>query len=538
MISKSFVRFCKQSGFKLTKGQTMACSVAFDGAQPRGFWTQRETAAEMFACNDEISSDARRVVLFKKGRDVGGTRIGAIRLLHLGLTIPLTVRGEDGRETELLAPGEPCCGFIIAPDMRGGRHALRFVAGQVEHQQELRARVVAQTSDSITIRRDDKRVVIIEVIPASARGSASRGRSLFGVLLTEAAFFEDEDHKVNDVQIFAAVIPRVIDGGQVIIESTPWTEAGLVHQLFTQNFGHPVTCLAIHAPTLLMRDDAHTKRVVELESRRDPENALREFGAEFLSGGSSSFFDGNAIAAAIDTQIFLPRAANLQSKYFVGCDWAYVTDSSTTAVLERWPDDDILRVACLDELRPEKGAPLVPSEVGAHVAKFAATYGSSEVFSDRFYSESNKESLGKENVTLSFVPDGVTGKEETYVFARELLNAGKLRLPNHPRLLSQLRAIVATPKAGGGLSISSPRRAGGGHGDLVSALVASCWAARIGAHRTKKHPMPTNPVTLYHSPLEGIVGTLSDYRPVESGGPYEQQLLDTALSHLRHRNGL
>jgi hypothetical protein len=59
-----------------------------------------------------------------------------------------------------------------------------------------------------------------------------------------------------------------------------------------------------------------------------------------------------------------------------------------------------------------------------------------------------------------------------------------VRLPNHGRLLAQLKAIIAKPTPAGGLSISSPRRVNGGHGDLVSALVL-CLAALPSSYAPK-----------------------------------------------------
>jgi hypothetical protein len=67
---------------------------------------------------------------------------------------------------------------------------------------------------------------------------------------------------------------------------------------------------------------------------------------------------------------------------------------------------------------------------------------------------------------------------------QKLLRERRLRLPNHPRLLAQLRAIVCQPLSGGGYRISSPRRAGA-HGDLVSALVNAIWSSNRKATAPK-----------------------------------------------------
>jgi hypothetical protein len=66
------------------------------------------------------------------------------------------------------------------------------------------------------------------------------------------------------------------------------------------------------------------------------------------------------------------------------------------------------------------------------------------------------------------------------MFVRGLLRTGKLKIHAVPRLIAQLRAVSSTPIAAGGIRITSPRRVGQAHGDIVSALVLGCWAAKEG----------------------------------------------------------
>lgn len=82
------------------------------------------------------------------------------------------------------------------------------------------------------------------------------------------------------------------------MSSTPWAESGLLFDEFTRNFGSPITAIAAHAPTLLMNPSKAIEVAREVE--RDPENARREFGAEFLSVGSGLFFDNAAVTRALD----------------------------------------------------------------------------------------------------------------------------------------------------------------------------------------------------------------------------------------------
>ncbi len=56
------------------------------------------------------------------------------------------------------------------------------------------------------------------------------------------------------------------------------------------------------------------------------------------------------------------------------------------------------------------------------------------------------------------------------------MSEGNVLLLDDPALIRQLREVQGRAVAGGGLSITSPRRKGG-HGDLASAYVGAVWYA-------------------------------------------------------------
>ena len=55
-----------------------------------------------------------------------------------------------------------------------------------------------------------------------------------------------------------------------------------------------------------------------------------------------------------------------------------------------------------------------------------------------------------------------------------------MKIPKHPRALTQLKAVRSKPLPGGGIAITSPVRAGA-HGDVASAIVGALWASSEGA---------------------------------------------------------
>ncbi len=154
-----------------------------------------------------------------------------------------------------------------------------------------------------------------------------------------------------------------------------------------------------------------------------------------------------------------------------GGDLAFRGDSSALVIVHtragvRW-------VAEVLELRPEKGVPLKPSEVCGRFVERLQAHGCSFLMADGHYQESITEFLM--SAGLIYVP-APNRPVDAYVRARMLFRQGVVRLPNHPRLLSQLKEVQGRPQTGGGISIINPRSKTGGHGDILSALVLALYA--------------------------------------------------------------
>jgi hypothetical protein len=466
----SFLHFVEAMlGIKLSPGQRILWAVLSGAAQPESFEGEdREIARQLFGDVDRIPRKLLSTVSLVKGRRIGATRVIAARLIYLGLTSKLTT-----------APGEVAAGMLVGPDLRVAQNVLNFITGMIDSSPALQHREVKRTETSVFMLRDDGRQITFECLPASRGGSAVRGRTLFGLIMDEGAFFGSEENAVSDAEVFRAAVAGLIPGGQAFVSSTPYTEAGLLFDLHEANFGHPVTGVSVAAPTRLMRtDDPEILEMVERETLRDPVTAAREYEAVFLSRGSSLFFDSAAIEAAIDYALVLPLAA--RGRMAAGVDPGFTKDCA--AFVAVGDHDGVITVHVLDELQPAKGSPLAPSFVFDRWAALAKSLGISSLRTDTFYRESLREVCDAHKLTLDDVPGGQNGKRRMYERLRALLAEGKVRLPNHPRLIEQLRKVMQKPTPGGGLSITSPRsKRGGDHGDLVSALVAAVWAIDEGS---------------------------------------------------------
>jgi hypothetical protein len=447
---------------RLTPAQRVLALVAFDSIEPGELEGEaRQLALRLFGGIDTIPQSARSVLAIVKGSRVGGSYIfAAIYSLWRALTADLSG----------LAPGEQASALIVAPDMRLARQCLRYALGAAKSVSAIAVLIESEAADGFVLRRSDGAAVAIEVLPATRGGSAVRGRSLVSMVMTEPSFMRDENAAINDLDLFRAGAPRVLRGGLVVLESTPWAEAGLLYDLFSKNFGEPSTALAAHAPTLLMRPD-ETAAVVARERERDPDNAAREFDAEFILGGSGLFFGPELLSPAMVPGLDVFSEGG---QTFVGGDIGLVTDASAFVAVRR--TRDLLIVQDILEMRPRKGSPLKLSEVIARASDFARKNGTQQIIVDHYELAAGREHL-RGDITLKAAPGGQEAKVARFIQLRENFRQGRIRIPQqHVRLATQLAIVASKPTSGGGTQIILPRRAGT-HMDVASAGVLAFGAA-------------------------------------------------------------
>lgn len=471
-MAPRFTEFVKRLGVQLTPGQLILARVAFDGEDPRDV----RGAEQLFGPIAEVPPPARTLIVIVCGGRAGKTYLCALYLLYLALFVPLN-----------LAPGEEASAPFVAPDLERARQGLRYAAGACRESAHLRKLIVRDTTDALTIKRPDGNRVTLQAIAASRGGITGRGKSLVGAVMDEAAFFRDRDSGVvNDAEIFKAIGPRVVEGGKLLVPSTPWLESGILHDYYTSDYGRPRNALVAHAPTAVLNPAPHILQQIQRERERDPENAKREFDAQFVSGGMSTYFDPKVLAESC-TDLVLGRDADPLADVAACLDAGFRRDSSALVIVERV--GSVVSVLDIVTLSPEPGKPLKPSEVCATFGERLEHYGITRVAADSFYVESVREHLQPFGVDVDELPAGQSGKADVYAGARTVLHEGNLRTPRHAGLQRDMRGIVSRAMPGGGLSISSPRSATGGHGDIASALVGAIW--QLGPADVEAEPEPT-----------------------------------------------
>ena len=331
----------------------------------------------------------------------------------------------------------------------------------------LQALGVAHSKDATRIRLADKP---IEFRTYAASFRTAVGMTCIGMVCDELARWRDNDTGANPAtEVLRSLRPAMatIRTAREYLISSPWSTLD-AHADAMKEGDTPQQMTAAATtwqanPTLT---EADCKAL-------EPDEATfrREYAAEPMSASASSFFDINAIQDAADEWLQIPRIAGQGESVSAGADFGFRRDSSALAIVHRRGGSFILADSL--ELSPGVDGPLRPSDTVAEFAKVCRRHRITSLMADGHYSESITEHLAEHNLGFQLAPRDVPS---TYVRFRALLHGGRVALPtNNKQLLRDLSEVQSAPTAGGRVRIILPRRSGGGHSDLVSALILACW---------------------------------------------------------------
>lgn len=459
-----FVAWCVWAGVPLTPGQARLCRVVFDGEDPD---PTNHIDATLFGegCT-AVPPGARRLIALRLGRGSGKSHVCAAYGVFRMLT----------GDTSLCGPGDyPAVGVSSVDKGEAAgvlAKALAIVRGKPALERMLRT---PNATSFHMVRPDGVRVRFVTRVTA-AKGKGARGPSWLLFVIDEAEFVDpgsaEATARVKDLAESAA--PRVLPGGAVVLCSTPWPAESYVSALFDADFCHPLhSCCAI-GPTLLLRDTTETRQARDDAMASDPAKALREYDC-VQADVAGAFFEASTVDAAISATT--PRARG----YFVsvGADLAFVRDSSGCVHVERQMVGAVMKVVIthLDLQIPTPTKRLKPSEVCAKFVHEAREAGATAIVADGHYIETLREHASHPDVAMQLVEAPMTPADQSAaaVYLRDLLREDLMLLPNDPRLIGQLKSVLAQAMPGGKLRAILPRRAGVGHADLFAALRNAVW---------------------------------------------------------------
>jgi hypothetical protein len=233
-----------------------------------------------------------------------------------------------------------------------------------------------------------------------------------------------------------------------------------LHQKFRDHFGvDGDEVLVVKGGTKLFNPTLPDD-IIETQRHDDPTSASSEWDAEFRSD-ISTFLDDELIDAAIEHSrpLELPPRPH-PAFYRAFCDAAGGTgrDAYTLAIAHKEADRYVL-----DVVRGTRGK-FDPQQVTADYAALLAEYRVGSVTGDNYAAQWTAGAWS--DCGISYVRSDIP-KSQIYLETLPLFTRGVVKLPDHARLLKELRLLERQTHRGGKDSVDHPR---GHHDDYANAV--------------------------------------------------------------------
>lgn len=472
----SFTEFCRRVlKLELSLGQYALAHGCFD--PPGSDWSPESAvmAALIFGGADfrHMPANALSMVVLRCGRGGGKSTISAAYILYRMLTADCSQCG----------PGDDPTFILVGPLLEHAKDTLKKAKELAANCPAIERITQKSLVESLEIRRPDGWTVRCVAIAKSAGGASGRGKSVLGMIVDESEFLPTRDTgAVRDRDIVDAVLPRLMQGGVIILASTPWPGDSMTKDEFRRSYGHPNLSIAAKAPTLLLRDTPQNRERYEARKLRSPQDAAREFDCEDVDA-SGYYFEASSIdRARADSPI--PRRNDRTS---CGVDLAFLSDGCAQVIVERRGDaigGQSIAVVSLDLFTPKPGQPLQPSVILADFALRAFEFNCRTIVGDHHYAASLREAALVQRLQVATGPDGPAASDSAFQYVRDLFREGMLAIGpigdvDSDALAEQLKSVLYSHEPNGRIKPVLPRVAGEGHCDLVSALVLAVWYDRM-----------------------------------------------------------
>jgi hypothetical protein len=375
-----------------------------------------------------------------------------------------------------LSPGERGLVMVIATDRRQARVIFRYCRALLIEVPVLAPLVERADDDKIELANG----INIEIVTASFR--AVRGHTIVAALLDELAFWRTDETAANpDAEILEALRPAMatVPGAMLLGASSPYARRGVLYDAHRAHYGREdADALVWQAPTRTMNPSVR-QSVIDKAYDRDPASAAAEYGAQFRSD-IESFVSRDVVAAAVVAgRHELPPRDGV--RYVGGVDPSGGSaDAMTLSIAHRESDGRVI----LDAVR-ERRPPFSPEAVVQEFALLLRDYHIHAVTGDHWGGEFVREPFRKAGIeyVLAELP-----KSDLYRDMLPLLNAGRVELLDHSRLVTQLCGLERRTARSGKDSID---HALGAHDDVVNSAAIAITLAATVRHRMKitKHDL-------------------------------------------------
>ena len=397
-------------------------------------------------------SKAVRELWVVAGRRSGKSRIAALVAIFLALF-----------STHRLSAGERGMVLVIAGSIDQSKTVFHYVKGFLDASPALAKEVVASTQSEVTLRNG----IVIGVHSNSFR--TVRGRTLVAAVLDEVSFWRDETSATPDVEAYRAILPSLATtNGMLIGISTPYRKLGLLHQKHRNHFGVNGDDVLVVQGASKTFNPSLSEGAIAAQRAADPAAATSEWDAEFRSD-LAAFLDDALIDAAVEhgRPLELPPVGGVFYQAFTDAAGGVGADAYTVSIAHKQGEHVIV-----DVVRGTTGK-FDPQEVTKEYAALLKEYRVRQVTGDAYAAEWVGSAWQQCGVHYA---RSEQAKSQVYLEAIPLFARGLVRLPDHPKLLRELRLLERHTHRSGRDTVDHPR---GGRDDHSNAVCGALVLAGV-----------------------------------------------------------
>jgi hypothetical protein len=356
-----------------------------------------------------------------------------------------------------LSAGEIGTVLVLAASRDQAQVVFGYIKGFFDASPILQREVASSNASEITLRNG----IVIAVHSTSFR--TVRGRTLICAIFDEVAFWRDESSATPDVETYRAVLPALLTtNGLLVGISTPYRKLGLLHQKHRDHFGVDSNDVLVVQGGTTQFNPTLSSANIETQRQADPTSASSEWDANFRDD-IATFLDDALIDAAImhDRPLELPpRQHPAFYRAFTDSAGGTGRDAYTVSIAHKEGERYVIDV--VRGTRP--GQKFDPQQVTKEYAELLKEYRVGSVTGDNYAAQWVAGAW--RDTGIVYVQSDIP-KSAIYLECLPLFTRGLVGLPDHPKLIRELRLLERVTHRGGKDSVDHPR---GQHDDHANAV--------------------------------------------------------------------
>src|SRR6516225_3836264 len=408
---------------------------------------ERETFAAV-AGNRTVPTKRVRELWCVAGRRSGKSRVAAAIAVCLSLCCK-----------HKLARGERGMCLVLAGSMDQALAVIGYMRGLLEDAPALWAEVIAVKRYEIELKNN----IAIAVHSNSFR--TVRGRTLVGCVFDETAFWRDESSASPDVEVYRATLPSLATtNGMLIGISTPYRRLGLLYQKHRDHFGQDGDDVLVVQGRSQAFNPTLADSVIAAQRAADPAGAVSEWDAEFRID-ISAWLDDALIDRAIELgrPTELPPQQGIVYRAFTDASGGVGADSYTLSIAHK--ENNL----CITDLVRGTTGKFDPHQVTRDYAALCREYHVSEIVGDAYAAQWVAGTWRESGINYR---RSTLVKSDIFREAEALFTRGLVRLPDHAKLLRELRLLERITHRSGKDQVTHPK---GGRDDFANAVCGALY---------------------------------------------------------------